>query len=85
MRQRAAHRCGGAVGLTIALLAFTAASAAAEFGTKGGAEPANIEGTTRVLQKDPLQQHQHRGWVAARLTACGRTVRSQEGGTDEEA
>ena len=52
-RQRTAYRRGGAYGLTIALLAFTAASAAAEFGTKGGAEPANIEGITSVLRQDP--------------------------------
>jgi hypothetical protein len=70
-RQQAAHLRGGAVGLTISLLALTGASAAAEFGTKGGAEPSNLEGITRVLQKDPVKHHQHRGCVAVRLTACG--------------
>jgi len=53
MGYRAAHRRGRALGLAIALLACTAIAAAADFGTKGGAEPANIEDITRVLQQDP--------------------------------
>jgi hypothetical protein len=52
-RQRTTHRRSGAYALTIALLALIATSAAAEFGTKGGTEPANVEDITRVLQQDP--------------------------------
>jgi hypothetical protein len=53
MMSRAGLRRGAALGLAIAWLAFTAIAAASDFGTKGGAEPANIEDITRVLQQDP--------------------------------
>jgi hypothetical protein len=46
-------RRGSALGLVIALLASAGVAATADFGTKGGAEPANIEEITRVLQQDP--------------------------------
>jgi hypothetical protein len=50
---RAVHRRGRALGLAVALLAFAAAAAGAEFGTRGGGEPANIEDMARALQQDP--------------------------------
>jgi hypothetical protein len=50
---QAGLRRGSALGLAIALLASAAVAATADFGTKGGAEPANIEDITRVLQQDP--------------------------------
>jgi hypothetical protein len=53
MMSRAGHRRGCALGLALAWLVVAAAAANADFGTRGGAEPANIEDITRVLQQDP--------------------------------
>jgi hypothetical protein len=51
------HWAGGrpraVLGLAFAWLAFATSPAAAEFGTKGGAEPANIEEIASFLRQDP--------------------------------
>jgi hypothetical protein len=46
-------RRGPVFGMAVAVLAFAATAAGAEFGTKGGGEPANIEDITGVLKQDP--------------------------------
>jgi hypothetical protein len=50
---RACSRQSAIVGLVFAYLAFTVSPVAAEFGTKGGAEPANIEEFASFLRQDP--------------------------------
>ena len=50
---RTGRRRSAVLGLVFACLAVAAGPAAADFGTKGGAEPANIEEFASVLRRDP--------------------------------
>ncbi len=50
---RAGTRRRTVLGLAFAWLAFVASPVAAEFGTKGGAQPANIEEFAALLRQDP--------------------------------
>jgi hypothetical protein len=49
----ACSRRSAVLGVAFAWLAFAASPAAADFGTKGGAEPANIEEFAAFLRQDP--------------------------------
>jgi hypothetical protein len=50
---RTGSRRSAVLGLAFVWLAFAASPVAAEFGTKGGAEPANIEEFAAFLRQDP--------------------------------
>ena len=52
-RDRAERGRNAAFGLAFAWLALAASAAAAEFGTRGGAEPTNIEEFASFLRQDP--------------------------------
>ena len=52
-RDRAGRGRNAAFGLAFAWLALAASAAAAEFGTRGGAEPTNIEEFASFLRQDP--------------------------------
>ncbi len=52
-RDRAGSKRNAAFGLAFAWLALAASAAVADFGTKGGVEPANIEEFASFLRQDP--------------------------------